>query len=425
MSDKILRSLFLLSLLVAAFGAGAAVVQFRVFPYHLARSIIGQATMAVLNYGSYLGIEPTRWLRPATVPGNGVTTRDPARMQPGLTFMTSLFDGAVAMELVDEKGAVVHRWIDTTSWFTNEIHGAVPLPDGSVVFSRGDNGLRRIDKCGKEMWHLDRMTHHSVFLSRDDQTLWVSARRVLKEDDRQELARLPGFVPPFIEDLALQVSLDGRVLREISLPRVLHEAGLAALVHPMGVDSIRNSDSEVTHLNDVEVLQKADAVAFPMFAPGDVMVSLRNVNLVFVFDPDTGIVKWHQTGPWIRQHDPDFRPDGLISVFNNRKDDTRTGSVLGGSNILAVAPASGRVRVLYKGSAEHPFFTNVLGKQQLLPNGNLLISSGYQGRVFEATPEGDIVWEFINRYDDDRIILLHEGTRYPRDYFTVDDWSCP
>ena len=425
MSDKIARTLFVASLLLAAFGAGAAVVQFKVFPYYLARAMVGRAMMVSINYGSYLGIEPTRWLRPASLPGNGVTTRDPKRMQPGLTFMTSLFDGAVAMQLVDEGGVVIHRWIDTTSWLTNEIHGAVPLPDGSVVFSRSDNGLRRIDRCGNEMWHLDRTTHHSVFLSGDDQTLWVSGRRVLHEENQAEIAHLPGFVPPFTEDLALEVSLDGRVLREISLPRVLYEAGLEALILPMGDDSIRNKSNGVTHLNDVEVLQQADAAAYPMFEPGDVMVSLRNVNLVFVFDPDTGAVKWHQTGPWIRQHDPDFRPDGLISVFNNRKDDTRTGSILGGSNILAVDPANGTVRILYQGDASHPFFTNVLGKQQLLPNGNLLISSGYQGRVFEVTPEGDIVWEFINRFDDDRIILLHEGTRYPRDYFTVDDWTCP
>ncbi|MFQ5347378.1 MAG: arylsulfotransferase family protein [Rhodothalassiaceae bacterium] len=425
MSDKLARSLFLLSLLMAAFGAGAAVVQFKVFPYYLARSIVGKAFTAYLNYGSYLGIAPTRWLRPAHLPGEGVTVADPARMQPGLTFMTSLFDEKVAMQLVDEEGKVVHRWIDTPSWFTNEIHGAVPLPDGSVVFSRADNGLRRIDKCGREMWHLDRTTHHSVFLSEDDQTLWVSARRVLKEKDREELAHLPGIVPPFTEEMALQVSLDGKVLREISLPRILYEAGLEGLMLPTGVDGIRNVDHEVTHLNDVEVLQRKDAAAFPMFEPGDLLVSFRNTNLLFVFNPDTGAVKWHQTGPWIRQHDPDFRPDGLISVFDNRKDDTATGSILGGSRILAVDPATGEVRELYRGSAAHPFFTNVLGKHQLLANGNILVSSGYQGRVFEVTPAGDIVWEYINRYDADRIILLHEGTRYPRDYFTVADWSCP
>ena len=35
---------------------------------------------------------------------------------------------------------------------------------------------------------------------------------------------------------------------------------------------------------------------------------------------------------------------------------------------------------------------------QRLPNGNTLITEGSDGRVFEVTPDHEIVWEFISPY---------------------------
>jgi len=421
--DKILRWAFFGALILSAFAAGAAVVEFKLFPYYQARSIAAQTYMAFHNRGSYLGTEPSRWLRPALNPGNGVTRMNESKMQPGLTFMTSLFDEAVALQLVEPDGNVRHRWIDTESWDTREIHGAWALPDGSVVFSRSDVGLRRFDKCGRELWHVKESTHHSVFYSADDRTFWVSSRRVLKEGDKG-LSFLPGIRPPFTEDLALEISPEGEVLREISIPRVIFEADLAGLLYATGRDGIGNLENELTHLNDVEVLQQADTDAFPMFEAGDIMVSLRNNNLILIFDPESGDVKWYESGPWVRQHDPQFRADGLITVFDNRKDDTRTGSILGGSRILAIDPLTRKVTILYQDNEENPFYSNVLGKQQTLDNGNILISSGHEGRILEVTKDGEIVWEFINRYDETRAIMLHQGIRYSEGYFTVDDWSC-
>lgn len=40
------------------------------------------------------------------------------------------------------------------------------------------------------------------------------------------------------------------------------------------------------------------------------------------------------------------------------------------------------------------FSTNISGAQRL-PNGNTLITAGAGGRMFEVTPKGEIVWEYI------------------------------
>lgn len=36
------------------------------------------------------------------------------------------------------------------------------------------------------------------------------------------------------------------------------------------------------------------------------------------------------------------------------------------------------------------------GAAQRLPNGNTLVTSTQQGHLFEVTPAGEVVWEFVN-----------------------------
>jgi hypothetical protein len=40
----------------------------------------------------------------------------------------------------------------------------------------------------------------------------------------------------------------------------------------------------------------------------------------------------------------------------------------------------------------------VIGYAQRLPNGNTMVCDGSNGRFFQQTPDGGIVWEYINPY---------------------------
>ena len=42
------------------------------------------------------------------------------------------------------------------------------------------------------------------------------------------------------------------------------------------------------------------------------------------------------------------------------------------------------------------FFSPFISNAQRLPNGNTLICEGNFGRLFEVTPEGELVWEYVN-----------------------------
>ena len=100
------------------------------------------------------------------------------------------------------------------------------------------------------------------------------------------------------------------------------------------------------------------------------------------------------TGPFVRQHDPDFLPNGNLLVFDNRGGDP----ACGGSRILEIEPATQKIAWQYDGCGTAPFYSLVRGEQALLPNGNLLILEATKGRVLEVTREAQprIVWEYYN-----------------------------
>ena len=155
------------------------------------------------------------------------------------------------------------------------------------------------------------------------------------------------------------------------------------------------------------------------------MVSLRQIDLVFVVDPATGKVKWADSQSWIMQHDPDFIGDGWIGVFDNNRDLTERGTMMGGSRIIAVRPHTGEQKMLYPVEGAAPFYTEFGGKWQTLANGNMLITEARAARVFEATPAGETVWEWVNpRYDDRLVPEVMEGTRYPYTADQVAAWPC-
>lgn len=416
---------------------GMATAHYRLLPYTTMLDLVNAGRDGRANWRSYLGIAPTRFLVPAEGQEKGVVVHVRGAAQPGLTLISGVSeDGLVGLQLIALEGTVRHRWrasfssiwpdpqhvqsrrLPNNDWDT-EIHGAALLPDGDVVFNFDRYGLQRLDRCGDLVWKLPYMTHHAVFVS-DDGHFWVPGIRYHAEP----VPSLPGMAPPFEEDTFLEIKPDGKVLREVSLLELFYANELEALLFANGQATIDpGSHGDLLHLNDIEILSKSDAAAFPLFEAGDIMLSLRNLNLVMVIDPATEAVRWTQTGPWIRQHDPDFLPDGRIMVFDNRRDESGR-QVFGGSRILAIDPATREIQTLYEGSEEAPFFSNVKGKQQLLANGDVLITEAEGGRAFEVTPDGRIVWSYISRFDDDHVSKISDAERYSENYANFKVQKC-
>ena len=152
--------------------------------------------------------------------------------------------------------------------------------------------------------------------------------------------------------------------------------------------------------------------------------------MVLVMDPQTGVVKWYSTDPWIEQHDPDFTGDGWITVFDNNRDFSsavgpRRGEMLGGSRLVAVQPHTGDIKIVYPDNDADLFYTKLGGKLQQLDNGNLLITEAKAGRVFEVDTNGDLVWEWINSPTEQQLVAeVMEGTRYDISPEQIASWQC-
>jgi len=145
------------------------------------------------------------------------------------------------------------------------------------------------------------------------------------------------------------------------------------------------------------------------FAPGNILVSARNLNAVFIVEKTTGEIVWQHDDGLDFQHEAQMVPEGvlgngLVMVFNNGYHNV---NAYRRSEIRAIQPVDGTVMWSYSWSS---FFTTVAGVQQVLPNGNLLVTSSEGGRSFELTPGKKKVWEWIPPF------LPMRPIRYPIDH---------
>jgi hypothetical protein len=133
------------------------------------------------------------------------------------------------------------------------------------------------------------------------------------------------------------------------------------------------------------------------FRPGNLLVSARHLNTIFIIDKTSGEVVWQYTGDLDYQHEATMVPEGepgegQIVVFNNGRQNLHD---YRRSLVQAIEPTTKEVRWQYSSKF---FFSSVAGTVQKLPGGNYAIASSHGGRVFEVTPDKEIVWEWVPSY---------------------------
>ena len=455
--DKLSKGLFYtvglaaVCILLLLFGMYAGYRQNSLFQF-VQRPVValvhGAAGLRELNL-----VRPGDFIQPARGEGAGVTVNE-LQDQGGYVLMSGFFGNDNGIRLVRRDGTLVRAWTlqysqiftDTgflplppaTDWNV-DTDGVLAMPDGSVVVDFEFSGLARIGRCGEVMWTVPLQTHHSVERA-EAGGFWVPGRRVVTDPDATQF---PPFFPPFSEPSILLISDDGEVLREISVPRLFYASGLEAVLsskaifYKPGLGYPKNPP-EIVHLNKIAELSSDLADDFQLFEAGDLMLSMRDLNLVAVIDPDSERIKWWSIGPWLRQHDPEFRQGGTIVVFNNNIYSETAFAGIGDkssprarlavprvSNIMEMDPLTRRVKLLFGGAIGQEMLSIIRGKVDLTAGGGLLVTEFEAGRVFETDSRGNITWEYVNRYDEDEVAEITEARYYPEDYFQVRDWSCP
>ncbi len=167
------------------------------------------------------------------------------------------------------------------------------------------------------------------------------------------------------------------------------------------------------------------------FNPDNIMIDSRDGNVIAIIDKKTGHFVWrsgpyypgNEKSPYGRifnskvprpvdqisgQHDVHMIPKGLpgagdILVFDNQGSAGFPPAYLGtfpGSRVLEINPVTMEIVWQYTGTNSNrdvwTFFSSFVSSARRLPNGNTLICEGMNGRFFQITPKGEIVWEYIN-----------------------------
>jgi hypothetical protein len=440
------KALFYISLAIVtvcgSFGYGLYSFMVRNLPYKFAKSIYVDVLTTFAEGEEHFTKHPKQFLFPARYDKSGVTVNN-GDDHGELILIAGFFNGNHEIRLIRRNGEIVNRWIvkfseifryksrlskpATTDWDT-DIDGAMALPDGSVVFNLENGGFVKLDRCGHVLWTLPTTSHHSVIRA-EGGGFWVPGRHYHKAG---EVSPFPPFPTPFAEDVIMRISDEGSLMYEISVPKLFYDNHLEALLTATGENITGNLvwDEEIVHLNKIAELKDNIAGDFPMFHAGDLLLSERQYNLLFVVDPHTWIIKWWKIGPWVRQHDPEFIPGGKIIVLNNncyRKAYDDYASVIEiprVSNIIEYNFLTDKARVVYGGKSDQEFLNVIRGTNEFIPGVGLFITEFEGGRAFETDKEGRLVWEYVNRYGQGEVAEITEGHVYGPEYFAVTNWSC-
>ena len=281
------------------------------------------------------------------------------------------------------RGEVLHQW----SLPLSPGNYGYLLPSGNLLWSgRTDEGppmrsgkgglLREFDWYGNVVWeYRDDAQHHDFRRLRNGNTIYIGWEPMPANHATRIMGGQPGSERNGITygDFIREISPAGEAVWEWHAysDMELERYPMCPLCHR----------DEYGHANACSET--------PM---GDILVSFRRLNLIAAIDHATNRFSWElRDNSWGHQHDCTMLENGNVLLFANGIH-THTNPT---SRVVEVAGKSNLAAWEYRGSPTWTFFSPNISGAQRLWSGNTLICEGQMGRVFEITPAGEIVWEYI------------------------------
>jgi len=309
------------------------------------------------------------------------------------------------IRLIDMNGNVVHTW-NVAPNFNKRCR---LLPNGNLVYAGPDKTIFEYDWDGNVVW-----THKGIGSIND--------LRVLPNNNRLLIAHEP--IPEEFQKKVKDVEIAPwweprkRGSEETQLGADLYEINLDGEIvwewHAynhidLNLFSPATPEGDWLHVNSVAPLPENrwyDA-GDKRFKPGNIILNTRNINVVYIIDKETGEIVWEGThtykGGMAHCHEAEMIEKGLpgagnIILFDNGLF-TRNRTHTGQSFIIEMNPVTLEIEWIYetKGYANIKFFSKTMGTQKRLENGNTYIAEDNKGRLFQVKPDGEIVWEYVNR----------------------------
>ena len=332
-------------------------------------------------------IEPQTRRRIARV---GLTAHDPAQASPGYTLYAPM-SGNGDVYLLDANGDVAHQW---RLPYPPGLYGYL-LPNGNLFYGgkvRDDGGwdvfeamkrfkggvMLEVDWDGNIVWeHRDAYHHHDARRTESGGCLYLTVARM----DDAAAAKVKGGQPGsdaggMWADVLVEIDANGN--------RVWEWRAAEHLDPQRHVITFNDLRDEWSHGNTVVPL-----------SDDRVMFSFRNISTVGIIDKASGEITWQLGDDTLaQQHDPSLLDNGNVLIYDNGSHSRH--NPLPASRVIEVNPATNEIVWEYRDNPPFNFFSAYISGARRLPNGNTLITEGHFGRIFQVTPAGEVVWEYVN-----------------------------
>ena len=348
-----------------------------------------------------------------TVLNQGMTILKPG-VQPGIVIFAAP-DGVVYA--VDTQGQVVKKW--TSPEPNTDLAYTRPLPDGNLLgriqrrepdgtlSETGGADIIEMTQAGRVVWkYADpvRILHHDQERMFNGNTLITCSKEI----------RVPAISQTSLkDDCVIEVDGSGKIVWEWQTADHFDELGLSAEAQAT-VSAGREVKGgwDWAHVNAASPIPATTGHSDPRFKPGNVMISYRNLNTIVVVDRESKKIVW-KANMTIGQHNVHMLPAGVpgtgnVLVFDNGgippNANPQGAFARPNSRVLEINPLTMAIVSEYNaeksGRPIWTFFSHFISSAQRQPNGNTLICEGANGRFFEVTPSGEIVWEYVNPFSN-------------------------
>jgi hypothetical protein len=337
---------------------------------------------------------PVPPIEPSTIKrrGTGLRGYDPARAFTGFTLFSPLPTTSKTVYLIDVLGNVVHTWnmpyppgqsgyltergtLFYNGQIPNDSHvGRAPYMGGAAL---------EMDWKGRILWEVNHPHHnHDGIRLRNGNVLLICQKPLPTDFVSQVRGGRAGteydqgkMDAPYLVEMTIkgEIVWEWRSWEHLDPER----DAITAVQDDRDVWTVANSVSEMPD--------------------GNLILSFRDISTVIMINRQTGAIYWKLGAPPLAgQHAPHILPNGNVLLFDNGPH--RLDHSFPFSRVLEINPATKEIVWKYQEVRVSDFFSPRISNAQRLPNGNTFINEGWFGRFFEVTPDGSVVWEYVNPY---------------------------
>ena len=364
----------------------------------------------------------------------GILTHQEKAVHPGLNLYVS--GHGPEANLITMDGEHVHRW--RLSWseafpdtdpaqiaskyedednrgkaaFWRKVH---PYPNGDLLAIFSSLGIVKMNKNSDILWKKINKAHHDLDVGENGKIYLLT--RYIKEKTVADKRY------PYVDEKVTILSDTGVKSKEFSLVEALLKSRYSGIVPDLQVQSGEAFFvGEKLHSNSIDLIRERHKKLPSVFRPGNLIISLNKPMNIIVVDPSKEKVVWAMPTMAHAQHEANLLKNGNILFFNNNKSGTKK---LDWSVVREVDPVTQEVVWSFQGDESNGMYSRCCSTNQRLPNGNTLITETEDGRAFEVTESGDIVWEFrsphrVTKDGEKKIAQLFEVERLPANY--MENW---